>query len=82
MMIGLEMILGVKQSTISFQGCCFGNLCRNSRSIDDFLCSWIEPLFWLGCRRSLESNDLYAYPPEAESSKLLNKFNRYTEKQM
>uniref|UniRef100_A0A1X7VQK3 Uncharacterized protein n=1 Tax=Amphimedon queenslandica TaxID=400682 RepID=A0A1X7VQK3_AMPQE len=41
-----------------------------------FFC-WIDPLFWLGCRRSLEFSDLYVHPPEADSFYLLNKFNKY-----
>lgn len=39
--------------------------------------SWIDPLFWLGCRRSLDFSDLYVHPPEADSIYLLNKFNKY-----
>ena len=39
--------------------------------------SWADPLFWLGCRRSLEFDDLYVCPPEAESNELLNRFNKY-----
>ncbi len=41
--------------------------------------SWLDPLFWTGsCKKgSLEQSDLYAHPGEADSEKLLNKFNRY-----
>jgi len=38
--------------------------------------SWLDPLFWLGLRRSLEQTDLYAHPSEADSEKLLKKFNK------
>ena len=38
--------------------------------------SWIDPLFCLGCRRSLEFKDLYSHPPEADSQYLLTKFNK------
>ena len=38
--------------------------------------SWVDPLFWLGCRRSLDFNDLYVHPPEADSSYLLSEFNK------
>ncbi|XP_019860364.1 PREDICTED: multidrug resistance-associated protein 4-like [Amphimedon queenslandica] len=41
-----------------------------------FFC-WVDPLFWLGCGRSLEFSDLYAHPPEADSKYLLEKFNKY-----
>uniref|UniRef100_A0A1X7USF3 ABC transporter domain-containing protein n=1 Tax=Amphimedon queenslandica TaxID=400682 RepID=A0A1X7USF3_AMPQE len=37
--------------------------------------SWVDPLFCLGSKRSLEFNDLYAHPSEADSNYLLNKFN-------
>lgn len=39
--------------------------------------SWVDPLFWLGCRRDLEQTDLYTHPSEAASEKLLKTFNRY-----
>ena len=38
--------------------------------------SWVDPLFWLGLCRSLNQSDLYAHPSEADSEKLLNKFNK------
>ncbi|XP_019852708.1 PREDICTED: multidrug resistance-associated protein 4-like isoform X2 [Amphimedon queenslandica] len=41
-----------------------------------FFC-WVDPLFCLGSKRSLEFNDLYAHPSEADSNYLLNKFNKY-----
>uniref|UniRef100_A0A1X7UA79 Uncharacterized protein n=1 Tax=Amphimedon queenslandica TaxID=400682 RepID=A0A1X7UA79_AMPQE len=41
-----------------------------------FFC-WVDPLFWLGCRRSLEVSDLYERPSEADSNELLAKFNKY-----
>ena len=43
---------------------------------ETFCNSWVDPLFWLGCGRSLEFNDLYAHPPEADSKYLLDKFNK------
>ena len=39
--------------------------------------SWVEPLFCLGSKRSLDFDDLYACPSEAESRHLFNKFNKY-----
>ena len=39
--------------------------------------SWVDPLFWIGCCRSLEQSDLYAHPSEADSEKLLKTFNKY-----
>lgn len=38
--------------------------------------SWVDPLFWIGCRRGLEQRDLYAHPREADSERLLTQFNR------
>ncbi len=38
---------------------------------------WADPLFWLGARRPLEQDDLYAHPQEADSEKLLRQFNRW-----
>ena len=38
--------------------------------------SWVDSLFWLGCRRDLEQTDLYAHPGEASSEKLLKTFNQ------
>ena len=40
--------------------------------------SWVDSLFWLGCRRDLEQTDLYTHPSEAASEKLLKTFNRYS----
>ncbi len=42
-----------------------------------YLSSWLNPLFWLGFKRTLEQTDLYTYPQEADSEQLLRKFNRY-----
>ena len=39
------------------------------------LYSWLEPLFCIGARRTLEHSDLYAHPREADSGKLLKFFN-------
>ena len=42
------------------------------------LCTrWLEPLFWLGCQRELDYSDLYVHPSEADSERLLQRFNRY-----
>ncbi|XP_019850009.1 PREDICTED: multidrug resistance-associated protein 4-like isoform X2 [Amphimedon queenslandica] len=41
-----------------------------------FFC-WVDPLFWLGCRRSLDFSDLYKHPPEADSRLVLDNFNKY-----
>ena len=38
---------------------------------------WMEPLFCAGFCRELEHNDLYAHPSEADSEKLLKRFNRW-----
>ena len=38
--------------------------------------SWIDPLFWLGFRKSLNFNDLYERPPEADSGHPLKQFNK------
>ena len=38
--------------------------------------SWLEPLFFLGARREVGQDDLYAHPKEADSKQLLEKFNR------
>ena len=38
--------------------------------------SWVDPLFWVGFRRTLNQSDLYAHPGEADSEKLLNRFNK------
>ena len=41
------------------------------------ICSWLEPLFWIGYRRkSLQAEDLYAHPQEVDSQRLLKDFNR------
>lgn len=37
---------------------------------------WVDPLFWVGCRRPLEQNDVHANPRETDSEKLLTRFNR------
>ena len=42
-----------------------------------FTCSWVEPLFCVGVRRSLEHSDLYATPSQSDSRHLLDKFNRF-----
>ncbi len=39
--------------------------------------SWVDPLLWFGCRHTLEQSDLYAHPQEADSERLLGRFNRY-----
>jgi len=38
--------------------------------------SWLDPLFWVGLRRSLDQADLYAHPSEADSERLLKMFNK------
>ena len=38
--------------------------------------SWVDPLLWTGCRRSLVQSDLYAHPPECDSLYLHDKFSR------
>lgn len=38
---------------------------------------WLEPLFWLGFQRELDYSDLYVHPSEADSERLLQRFNRY-----
>ncbi len=39
--------------------------------------SWVDPLFWLGCQQTLEKSDLFVHPQEADSVKLLQRFNRW-----
>ena len=46
------------------------------RSLMFYACSWLDPLFLTGCRRELTHKDLYVHPGEAESAKLLHRFNR------
>ena len=40
-------------------------------------CSWLDMLFCVGLRHSLEHNDLYAHPRDSNSVYLLDKFNRF-----
>ena len=42
-----------------------------------FLSSWVDPLLWFGARNTLQHEDLYAHPPEADSKYLLHKFNKW-----
>ncbi|XP_019853687.1 PREDICTED: multidrug resistance-associated protein 4-like isoform X2 [Amphimedon queenslandica] len=41
-----------------------------------FFC-WVDPLLWVGCRRSLAHSDLYPHPFECDSLYLHEKFNGY-----
>ena len=41
------------------------------------LCSWLDPIFWIGYRRELKQDDLYAAPEEARSQDLSECFNKY-----
>lgn len=38
--------------------------------------SWVDPLFWTGCHRTLEHSDLYEQPSGVDSGKLLERFNK------
>eukprot|EP00731_Ephydatia_muelleri_P021706 Em0014g297a len=38
---------------------------------------WLEPLLWIGCRRSLHPSDLYDNPAESDSSALLEAFKSH-----
>ena len=37
----------------------------------------MEPLFFVGFRRELRHDDLYAHPSETDSEKLLERFNQW-----
>ncbi|XP_065916533.1 ATP-binding cassette sub-family C member 4-like isoform X2 [Dysidea avara] len=41
-----------------------------------FYC-WLDPIFWIGYRRELKQDDLYAAPEEARSQDLSECFNKY-----
>jgi len=57
---------------------CFG-LLMSCKSKYNFLhiVSWLDPLFWIGYRRELKQEDLYATPQEARSQHLLEQFDKY-----
>ena len=39
--------------------------------------SWVDPLFCIAYKRSLNHADLYVHPSEGDSEYLLNTFNRF-----
>ena len=39
--------------------------------------SWVDPLFCIALKRSLNHSDLYVHPSEGDSQYLLDKFNRF-----
>lgn len=65
-------------SSIQFFDCSFGMMTISQLTLVMYVSfSWVEPLFCLGSKRSLDFDDLYACPSEAESRHLFNKFNKY-----
>jgi len=40
------------------------------------LCSWLDPLIWVGYKRELTDEDLYAIPEDYKSQHLLERFNK------
>lgn len=40
-----------------------------------YFCSWLDPLFYYGCRNDLKQSDLDTHPDEADSEKLHKQFN-------
>ncbi|XP_064381893.1 ATP-binding cassette sub-family C member 4-like isoform X2 [Halichondria panicea] len=59
-----------------------GGKYQGSRGKPNFLSSWVDPLLWLGFKRTLTQNDLYAHPPETDSEKLLEDFNSHWKKEL
>ena len=39
-------------------------------------CSWLDVFFWIGYKRELKQEDLYATPEEGQSQHLLDHFNK------
>ena len=39
-------------------------------------CSWLDSFFWIGYKRELKHEDLFATPEEAQSQYLLERFNK------
>ncbi|XP_065897574.1 ATP-binding cassette sub-family C member 4-like isoform X2 [Dysidea avara] len=52
---------------------------KNHREITKnlLLKSWLDPLIWIGYKRELKQDDLYATPKGAQSQILVKKFNKY-----
>ncbi|XP_065914062.1 ATP-binding cassette sub-family C member 4-like isoform X2 [Dysidea avara] len=44
--------------------------------------SWIDPLIWVGFKRELTHEDLYATPEDVKSQHLLERFNKYWNKEL
>lgn len=41
-----------------------------------YVYSWLDLFFWIGYKRELQQEDLYATPEEAQSQYLLERFNK------
>ncbi|XP_065897571.1 ATP-binding cassette sub-family C member 4-like [Dysidea avara] len=50
---------------------------KNATIISKLFLSWLDPLIWIGYKRELKQDDLYATPKRTRSQILVKKFNKY-----